>query len=139
MALAGQDGGNSIGRSSEVTRRSGRRCVAITIIAGKYGKSILDETLDMDREKEGRFICPECESTASPICTMCVEPVREQNSDGTRDPWGSIMQIDVCGACRFHIPAHLGKRWDDQTVEEARLEWQTVYRSTADREPDDDF
>ena len=46
------------------------------------------------------------------------------------DPWSGILQRIQCGSCHSVIPAHLGERWDEISVEEAKHEWQTVYRST---------
>jgi hypothetical protein len=72
-------------------------------------------------KKEG-FICPNCGSTEAEFMTMV-----SSIPDG-EDPWSSVLQVLTCAKCKRKIPAHLGERWNDRTVEEARSEWSETYR-----------
>jgi len=77
----------------------------------------------MDTSKEDNsFICPNCGSNVS------TGTIHISQDDCPDDPWSSILQVDNCALCRHTIPAHLGERWDNRSIEEARKEWLGVYK-----------
>jgi DNA-directed RNA polymerase subunit RPC12/RpoP len=66
-----------------------------------------------------RFICPECGSReAAPVGKAF------QKETGQRRQYR-------CLSCHLEIPAHLGERWGGLSLEDARYEWQQVYRDLA--------
>ena len=71
------------------------------------------------------FICPECGSKEDRI-QMMVSKLPPKKSD--RDPWGSVLQQMECNSCKNIIPAHLGERWDNMSIEAAQKEWKEIYR-----------
>lgn len=77
-----------------------------------------------ETEEGGDFICPECGShkTGEQEMINCRPP---QAGD---PPWGSVLEVVVCGECKRRIPAHIGYRRSGITYEEARRQWLAVYR-----------
>ena len=69
---------------------------------------------------EQEFICPECGSTESKY-----EQYVSINPQDSKDknPWSSVLQIITCQKCLKKIPAHLGERWDNRSIEDAKKEW----------------
>ena len=84
----------------------------------------------MQDKEEGAFICPECGSTEAGSQAM-VSPLFDAG-----DPWSSVLQIIACAKCDFIIPAHLGERWDQISIEEAQQSWKNDYRDTAEKSSD---
>ena len=79
--------------------------------------------IDMDNE----FICPECGSKEyENQIFVSKEPTKEKN----KDPWASVLQQMKCSSCKKIIPAHLGERWDNISIEYAQKEWKELYRKT---------
>ena len=39
------------------------------------------------------------------------------------DPWSNILQQLECAKCENFIPAHLGERWNNITIQDAKDEW----------------
>lgn len=76
----------------------------------------------MKKTKSSAFLCPECGSNEVAAVTMV-----ETNPNG-HDAWDSVFERITCGKCKSVIPAHLGERWDELSVERAKLEWQEQYR-----------
>ena len=75
------------------------------------------------------FICPNCGSSVSTETTYIS---RDYCPD---DPWSSILQTIKCALCSHTIPAHLGERWDNISMEEARKEWLELYKESSQKEP----
>ena len=71
-----------------------------------------------------KFICPECGSHAVGEMLMV-----ETHFDEA-DAWSGVLQRYRCRDCASVIPAHLGERWDDQTIEQAQSEWREIYRDS---------
>jgi len=72
--------------------------------------------------EEDSFICPECGHNESRE-TEYVSITPSKNN-----PWSKVLEIMICGKCWSRIPAHLGMRLNEMTVERAKIEWKTVYR-----------
>ena len=68
------------------------------------------------------FICPECNFTEFKSY-LCVSTIPE-----SKDPWSSVLQKYECAKCKNYIPAHLGERWDDVSLDEAQKEWLEIYK-----------
>ena len=82
---------------------------------------ILFKEGNMNTSKEdNRFICPNCGGNVG-AGTMHIS--RDYNPD---DPWSSILQTTQCVLCRYTIPAHLGERWDNMSMERCP---QSIYDS----------
>lgn len=78
--------------------------------------------------KPEEFICPECGSReVSKTVFVTTVPVPE-------DPWSEVLQRLTCGQCESVIPAHLGQRWDNLSVEAAQKEWREIYRPKQEEE-----
>jgi hypothetical protein len=75
-----------------------------------------------DSQYGNSFICPNCGGRVPGTITniSTVGP--------TDDPWSKILQTTDCVLCRQTIPAHLGERWNNISIEEARKEWLEVYK-----------
>jgi hypothetical protein len=77
---------------------------------------------------EDDFICPECGSKESREQMMVSK--EPPTGKSKKDPWASVLQQMECASCKKIIPAHLGERWDNMTVEAAQKEWKELYRKT---------
>lgn len=86
----------------------------------------------MRNDENSGFVCPECGSTEASTYEDVSTDYDPQN------PWSGVLERITCAKCDFLIPAHLGERWGQMSVEEARQEWQDVYRETAWRSSDPD-
>jgi len=73
------------------------------------------------------FICPECGSKDDGIQMMVSKSPPEKDD---KDPWTSVLQQMECNSCKNIIPAHLGERWDNMSIEAAQKEWKEFYRKT---------
>jgi len=66
------------------------------------------------------FLCPNCGSTESKDEQyVSVDPPAPKD----KNPWSSVLQIITCKQCHREIPAHLGERWDNRSIEDAKKEW----------------
>ena len=65
---------------------------------------------------QGRFLCPECGSSQH---NSLHDPQKHENGRGRRY---------TCTICQFEIPVHLAERWGGISFEDAKREWQEVYR-----------
>ena len=63
---------------------------------------------------ENKFICPECGSQDEPNELFI--------------SWDSVLQQMECISCNMVIPAHLGERWNNITIEQAQKEWKAIYK-----------
>ena len=87
---------------------------------------------------ENKFICPECGSKECEDQTfLSKEPPQETSPQLSfpelskkSDPWTSVLQQMKCSSCKKNIPAHLGERWDNMSIEDAQKEWKELYRKT---------
>jgi hypothetical protein len=79
----------------------------------------------MLNDEKDTFICPECGSTEASSLLMV------STTFDPRDPWSSVLQRITCAKCDYVIPAHLGERWNNISIEDAQQEWQKEYRETA--------
>ena len=70
-----------------------------------------------------RFICPNCYGQSA-TSYMSVSP---ELGEGPPSPWKAILQRIKCDDCCYIIPAHLGERWNDLSLEDARRQWFEVY------------
>ena len=68
------------------------------------------------------FICPNC--LGNEILTEKFISIELPKSN---DPWSSVTQIIQCGNCKKNIPAHLGERWNNITLEHAKEEFKKYY------------
>jgi len=64
------------------------------------------------------FICPNCNS--KDILDQKFVSIDKPNSE---DPWSSVTQIIKCANCKKNIPAHLGERWNNISIEQAKEEF----------------
>ena len=75
------------------------------------------------------FICPECGSKEAGYETMVsMEEPTPNNSN--KDPWDSVLQQVECSSCGSIIPAHIANLWDNISIEEAKEEWNKLYKKT---------
>ena len=63
------------------------------------------------------FICPNCSSTKYKS-HLYVSTMPDPD-----DPWSNILQQLECAKCENFIPAHLGERWNNITIQDAKDEW----------------
>ena len=83
-------------------------------------KNLLVEVID-----PGGFICPECGSNEySEGAFISREPPMKKS----KNPWDGVLQTIKCASCKKTIPAHLGKRWDKMSIDEAKKEWKNTYK-----------
>ena len=76
---------------------------------------------------EKKFVCPECSSQDEPNeLFISKEPVL--GASPKKDPWDSVLQQMECISCNMVIPAHLGERWNNISIEQAQQEWKTIYK-----------
>ena len=75
------------------------------------------------------FICPECGSKEARMQAMVSRPTPTGKKN--EDPWASVLQEIECASCKMIIPAHLGDRWNNMSVEAAQKEWKELYRKTS--------
>ncbi|MDC9725448.1 MAG: hypothetical protein PSN44_05970 [Gammaproteobacteria bacterium] len=78
-------------------------------------------------EKENNFLCPECGGDKA-YSVMEVSTVYDPD-----DPISGILEWISCEQCQNDIPAHIAERWNGLTTEQARQEWQDVYRTKSKR------
>jgi len=77
----------------------------------------------MKGEMANAFLCPECGSEdITDVLQSCVSTVVSD------EPSSGVLQWDTCGQCHTRIPAHISERWDGLTIDQAKREWQEVYR-----------
>jgi predicted RNA-binding Zn-ribbon protein involved in translation (DUF1610 family) len=74
-----------------------------------------------------KFICPECGSHKASESRLMSSDTR------TLSPGQVTTRTRICIGCGFEIPRHLGERHGEISIEQARREWQTVYRRKARR------
>ena len=76
---------------------------------------------------DSKFICPECGSQDEPDeLFVSKEPIL--GASYKKDPWDSVLQQMECISCNMVIPAHLGERWNDISIEQAQQEWKAIYK-----------
>ena len=74
-----------------------------------------------------KFICPECGSQNDPDeLFVSKEPIL--GASDKKNPWDSVLQQMECISCNMVIPAHLGERWNNISIEQAQQEWKTIYK-----------
>ena len=88
----------------------------------------------MDGPSHSAFICPECGSGKVARTIQRSPPPLLFGSQIETDPWLGVLEVIVCGGCGYHVPAHLGERWDGLTETTTEDEWQRVYRDASLRE-----
>ena len=89
----------------------------------------MDEFDFSEDEVAKKFICPECNSKEEPAERILVS--KDSPSDSTSkksDPWDSVLNQMECVSCHMIIPAHLGERWDDLSLEQAQKQWKDLYK-----------
>jgi hypothetical protein len=96
-------------------------CVTFSFPKDKEYENLKVEVID-----PGGFICPECDSRDVKEEVMISRPQPTGKS-----PWEGILQQMECASCKMIIPAHLGERWDNMSIEEAQKEWKKNYRKTS--------
>ena len=64
------------------------------------------------------FICPNCNSKE-----ILEEKFISIAPSQSKDPWTGVSQIIKCARCKKNIPAHLGERWDNISIEQAKVEF----------------
>ena len=64
------------------------------------------------------FICPNCNS--KDILDQKFVSIEKPKYE---DPWSSVTQIIKCANCKKNIPAHLGERWNNISIEQAKEEF----------------
>ena len=66
------------------------------------------------------FLSPNCGSTESTVEQyVSMDPPVPKD----KNPWSSVLQTITCQKCLKKIPAHLGERWDNRSIEDAKKEW----------------
>ena len=88
----------------------------------------------MDAPSESSFICPECGGVKVARTIRRNAPPLLFGSQVEADPWLGVLEIIVCDVCGYHVPAHLGERWDGLTETSVEDEWRRVYRDAAVQE-----
>ena len=83
-------------------------------------ENLLVEVID-----PGGFICPEC---GSDQYTEGAFVSKEPPMKKSKNPWNNVLQTMQCSLCKKIIPAHLGERWDQITIDEAKKEWNNDYK-----------
>lgn len=81
-----------------------------------------------------RFVCPECGSEHERQRILCSPPALTFVGEIETQPWLGVLEVIVCDGCGYHVPAHLGERWDGLTESTAEDEWRRTYRDGAPRE-----
>ena len=76
---------------------------------------------------ENDFICLDCGSTE------CGEEMQVGVRYSGDDPWSYVGARDACRACGVVLPRALARRWNGQTLDEAKAIWSEKYRSTSPR------
>jgi rubredoxin len=84
---------------------------------------VAERSRAIDIEK-GKFICPECGSKEADTMAL-ISPIFVPGN-----PWSFVLQTITCVDCGSEVPAHLAERWNGMTKEQARSEWEDVYRPT---------
>ena len=67
---------------------------------------------------DDEFICQNCNSKE--ILDQKFVSIEKPKYD---DPWSSVTQIIKCANCKKNIPAHLGERWDNISIHQAKEEY----------------
>ena len=76
---------------------------------------------------EKKFICPECGSQDEPDeLFVSKEPIL--GASDKKNSWDSVLQQMECISCNMVIPAHLGERWNNISIEQAQQEWKAIYK-----------
>tara|TARA_B110000438_G_scaffold57434_1_gene57499 strand:+ start:1876 stop:2274 length:399 start_codon:yes stop_codon:yes gene_type:complete len=70
---------------------------------------------------KNEFICPECGSTD-------IKGTYQISSNNNDTIYASVKHEIQCANCFFDIPAHLGKRYYNQTYKESKNEWLNLYK-----------
>ena len=78
-------------------------------------------------KEEDKFICPECKSEEAGFEEMLSmeEPISNKTN---KDPWASVLQQVNCSTCQSVIPSHIAYRWEDMSIEEAKQQWNKLYK-----------
>ncbi len=72
--------------------------------------------------EKNSFLCPECGGNI-PGVAMLVSPVF--NPD---DRTSHVLEWISCEECGSNIPAHIAERWENRSIDDARKEWQEIYK-----------
>lgn len=75
---------------------------------------------------EKMFVCTECGSFEGSTRLQ----LAPSDAHGA---WSGIVNAIRCARCGYTIPVHLGERWNDITIEQAREQWLRIFRPTAQR------
>ncbi len=78
-------------------------------------------------EEEQEFICPECESKESGFGEM-LSMYGPTSNQANEDPWSSVLQQTECSSCNSIIPNHIAYRWENLNIEEAKEQWNKLYK-----------
>ncbi|MDC3372750.1 hypothetical protein OAW30_00360 [Candidatus Pelagibacter sp.] len=65
-----------------------------------------------------KFICPNCLGEK-----ILNEKFVSIGLPKDKNPWSSISQIIKCATCKKKIPAHLGERWNNISINQAKEEY----------------
>ena len=81
---------------------------------------------DAEDWEGGSFRCPACgseqENGAKYISTAPI----------ASDPWSLISEVCICAGCKREIPAHLARRWNGLSYEDAKREWKETFEDRDD-------
>ena len=88
----------------------------------------MDEFDFSEDEMAKEFICPECGSKEEPEELFISKGPPSNSSSKNSGPWDSVLQQMKCVSCHMIIPAHLGQRWNDLSLEQALKQWKDLYK-----------
>ena len=77
----------------------------------------MDEFDFSEDEIAKEFICPECNSKQEPEELFTSKGPHPDSSSKKSDPWDGVLQQMKCVSCHMIIPAQLGQRWNDLSLE----------------------
>ena len=85
------------------------------------------------------FICPNCGSKKH--TDHYFYNFNKRNPDPlallSDDPWVVVAEALSCASCKYTIPGHLGLRYGDTTLEEAKKNWEERYKNYPTNKPAD--
>ena len=93
-----------------------------------YNYKFMDEFDFSEDEVAKEFICPECNSKEEPEELFTSKGPPSDLSSKKSDPWDSVLQQMECVSCHMIIPAYLGQRWNDLSLEQAQKQWKDLYK-----------